>query len=241
VPHLLILGAGWVGDALRQRFIEAAYTHRSPSPGAIEFDLDRASTWANLPEADDVVWTFPAEPPELVVRLHQDRLAGARALVVLGSTSAYLTRTPDEEVTEETPPDLRQPRVAGEEALRSRGATVLALAGLHGPGRDPARWLLSGRIANGLRYANLAHLSVVLAAVEAVLARPLPGERVNVCDGEPMRWSEHVRTLRAQGRLPAGFRLPEAPPDCTSRRVSCARLRALMGPAFPRPGGLGAG
>lgn len=139
---MLILGAGYVGRALCAAAPGAVATHRPGTPlgpGEVAFALDDEATWAGLPAARgaDVVWTFPAAPPELVRRFHAAALAGARTLVVFGSTSAYAPAGSDALVTEGSPLDLAQPRVAGEEWLREQGAVVLQLAGIWGPGRDP--------------------------------------------------------------------------------------------------------
>jgi nucleoside-diphosphate-sugar epimerase len=231
---LLILGAGWVGEALRERHPEARVTHRRPREGALAFDLAREETWEDLPSAENVVWTFPAAPADRAIALFERHFARSK-VVVLGSASAYVAPAPDSLVDEETPLDLTQPRVAAEEALRLRGAAVLHLAGLWGPGRDPLRWLSEGRIRNGGKYVNLVHLDDVLAAIDAVFARFERGLRLNVSDGLPRRWTEHVASLRAQGRLAAGFQLPEAPGGADSKRVSNERLRArLPGHRFQR-------
>lgn len=225
--RLLILGAGWVGEALRRRYPDAAFTRRTAVDGAIAFDLAREETWAALPAAEAVVWTFPAAPAERAYSLFQSRFASSK-VIVLGSTSAYLTGAADAEIDETSPLDPDQPRVAGEEALRRRGAAILHLAGLWGPGRDPVRWLLDGRIANGLKFVNLVHLEDVLAAVDAVLARFEPGLRLNVSDGRPRRWREHVAALQLRGELPPGFSLPESPPGPESKRIPAARLERLL-------------
>lgn len=68
-------------------------------------------------------------------------------------------------------------------------------------------------------------------ALDAVLADPRPGERLNVCDGVPRRWSEHVARLQATKRLAPGFVLPEAPAALDGQRVSNGRLRARLDPA----------
>lgn len=224
---MLILGAGWVGDALRARCPHAAFTRRSARPGATEFDLAREETWTSLPADDEVVWTFPAAPPERAIALFESRFASSK-VVVLGSTSAYLSSGPDELVDESAPLDLAQPRVAGEEALRARGAAVLHLAGLWGPGRDPVKWLLEGRVRNGLRFVNLVHLDDVLASIAAALAKFEPGLRVNVSDGRPRRWNEHVAELHARGGLPAGFALEQAPLGFKSKRIASTRLERLL-------------
>lgn len=174
------------------------------------------------------MWTFPAAPVEVALRFREERIPRSANLIVLGSTSAYRTSETDQWIDESAPLDLSQARVEGEERLRETGATVLHLAGIWDAARDPLRWLTEGRIKNGRKYVNLAHTDDIVAAIEAALLTPRPGERINVSDGEPRRWSEHVERLVASGRLPPTFRLPEADPGVDSKRISNDRLRALL-------------
>lgn len=225
---LLILGAGYVGKKLAARHPEAAFTNRSGRDGALPFDLADETTWGSLPQADHVVWTFPAAPPDAALRLYETHLSHAN-VIVLGSTSAYRAPHADALVDETSPLDLSQPRVAGEEALRRAGACVLALAGIWGPDRDPTRWLRQGLVRNGRRYVNLAHVDDILAAIEALLRSPRAGARVNVSDGAPRRWSEHAAILRRTGRLPADCAIPESDDLGDSKRVDGRAVRELLG------------
>jgi nucleoside-diphosphate-sugar epimerase len=230
--RLLILGAGYVGGRLRARYADGVATRRSGGNGLLHFDLADETTYANLPSAEAIVWTFPPQPAAAVARFLEVRGGSARKMIVLGSTSAYLADEPDAWVDEATPLDLSQPRVEGEEQLRRAGATVLQLAGIWGPGRDPLDWLLQGRIRNGAKYLNLAHVEDILSAIETLLVRPQPGERINVCDGEPTRWSEIAKSLIRAGKLPEGFALREEAPGRDSKRVRNLRLRGLLPDAY---------
>ena len=134
-PPLTILGAGYVGMTLLRRFPSAAATRRRPQEGMHAFDLADESSWRNPPLAGrHVVWTFPAEPLARVQAFHRACLQEAASLIVLGSTSAYLTPAGAESeadlplIDEDAPLDLEAPRVRGEEWLRDQGATVLRQA-----------------------------------------------------------------------------------------------------------------
>jgi nucleoside-diphosphate-sugar epimerase len=225
---LLILGAGYIGERVSALHPDSVRTHRTARDGSVRFDLADASTWALPPDVDRVLWTFPATPIDQLVAFWEQRLRNVRSLVVLGSTSAYLASEPDALVDETTQLDVSQSRVVGEEALRERSATILCLAGIWGPARDPIRWLLDGRIKNGRKYVNLAHVDDIVAAIDEVLASPRPGERINVCDGEPRRWSDHVERLKLAGRLKPEFTLAEELSAADSKRVANERLRALL-------------
>ena len=227
----LILGSGYVGRRLAAA-LPGVCTRRlaEAGPATLVFDLADDTTWAALPAPGVVVWTFPAGPLAAVERFHAAYLHRARQVIVLGSASCYRVPAPDAWVDEDAPLDSARPRVAGEEFLRARGATVLALALIWGPDRSPAGWLRAGRIANGRKYVNLCHVDDIVATVRALLARPQPGARLIVCDGAPRRW----QAWAAAYDLPAP---PAAPVGRESKRLRADRLRALLGVShnFLRP------
>lgn len=237
---LVILGGGYVGRILAARHPGAVVTHRpatSRGAGELPFDLAQPATWVGLPTEDaDVVWTFPARPLDAVQDFYRLKLATSRTLIVLGSTSAYQVREPGETVTEDTPLDLTQARVQGEEWLRERGATVLQLAGIFGPDRRPERWLTKGLIKNGRKLVNLVHVEDIIATIEACIVTPQPGRRFNVSNGLAPAWSNLVAHFKALGELPADFTLAESDPGTDNKVISNARLREFMpGRAFLAP------
>ncbi|MCC6208353.1 MAG: hypothetical protein IT488_09395 [Gammaproteobacteria bacterium] len=231
---LTILGVGYVGQALLRHFPTAAPTRRRALPPAsATFDLHNPDTWDNPPLAGrTVVWTFPAEPLAHVQAFHAARLKDAAGLIVLGSTSAYRladeASSSDLTVTEESPLDMNQPRVQGEEWLRERGATVLRLAGIIGPGRDPVGWLRKGLIRDGAKLVNLIHVDDIVAVIAHLLAHPQPGARISVANGEPLPWRELVARFKHDGRLPGDFVLAESQAGACGKRVDAQRLRRLL-------------
>lgn len=230
---ITVLGAGYVGKALLERFPDAVATRRGAAANRHVFDLEDESTWSNPPLAGRrVVWTFPAAPPARVRAFHGRYLRQAAALIVLGSTSAYAISPAQAAlapaIDEDAPLDAAQPRVQGEEWLRRRGATVLRLAGIHGPGREPANWILRGRIDDGARIVNLIHVDDIVAVIAALLARPQPGHCFNVADGEPLAWRDVAARLRTTGALPANTVLAESDPGRYGKRIDSGRLRRLM-------------
>ncbi len=230
---ITILGAGYVGTALLQRFPSAEGTRRGPvaRPQTYRFDLDEPSTWGNPPlGARMVIWTFPATPLDRVRSFFDRHLQDARGLIVLGSTSAYLISDdePDAMVDEAAPLDPGHSRVEGEEWLRRQGATVLQLAGIFGPGREPDGWLRRGRIKDGAKLVNLIHVDDIVAVIAHLVAHPVPGERINVANGEPVAWRDLAARFRADGRIPGDFVLPESGPHEIGKRVDNRRLRELL-------------
>lgn len=230
---ITILGTGYVGSQLLKRYPGAAATRRSVATGTHVFDLEDETTWSAPPLAGRrVIWTFPAAPLDRVRSFYGRHLRQAAQIIVLGSTSAYHVSEAQAalapSIREDAPLDTSQPRVQGEEWLRSRGATVLRLAGIRGPGREPADWLRRGRIDDGARIVNLIHVDDIVAVIAAVLENPQPGRSINVADGNPLAWRELVRCLRDTGDLPPDFELPESGPGIYGKRIDIGRLRELM-------------
>lgn len=231
-PPLTILGAGYVGGRLWQRLAQAQATRRRPGEaGVLRFDLADEATW-DTPSFEDrhVVWTFPALPLDAVRRFHAARLRGARSLIVLGSTSAWPVADHGVvDIDEGDVPDLTIPRVQGEEWLRERGATVLRLAGIFGPDREPADWLRRGRIRDGAKIVNLIHVDDIVDLIARLLEHPAPGMLVNVANGEPLAWRDLAARLRID--------LPDEGGPIHGKRIANGRLRGLLpGHEFRRPG-----
>ena len=232
---ITILGAGYVGRALLARFPHADATHRqrSAQPRTHEFDLEDPPSWGNPPlHGRHVIWTFPAAPLARVRQFHEAHLQQAAGLIVLGSTSAYRLAVSDADavatIDESAALDLEQPRVRGEEWLRAKGATVLQLAGIFGPGREPVDWLRSGRITDGARLVNLIHVEDIVGVVAHLLAQPMPGQRLNLANGEPLAWRELAARWKRQGTVPADLVLPSSRAGEYGKRVDVTRLQALL-------------
>lgn len=187
----LILGRGHVGKALHAGNTDFLFTHRKKShPGSIVFDLENRTTWKSVPKADNVVWTFPAKPLALVEEFYEERLKDVKNLIVLASTSCYINKRQKENIDENSPLNMGLVRVMGEEFLRSKGATVLCLAGIYDKERNPLNWLNKRLIQNPRKIVNLIHTDDIVKIIEFVIKHPQPGERFNLCDGFPRSWQE---------------------------------------------------
>lgn len=151
---VLVLGGGWVGSRLARHLIAAGddvvVTSRDPGgwrdkkpyfrpvdPGAplVQFELENEATWASLPDPASLraaVVTFAVTDLPAALRFHDEYLRHARAGILCGSTSVYAVDRPNQVVTEATPIQPTSDRGLAEEALRGRGATLLALGGIFG-------------------------------------------------------------------------------------------------------------
>lgn len=240
---LIILGAGYVARFMPQPvcgpYRDVRFTSRDPDrhltdvplSQRVRFDLADAGTWKNIPDGIDVLWCFPAAPPQAVQQFAAAIHHASRRLVVLGSTSAYaMKRSPDHPppwIDESSPIDLAQPRVQAEEFLRREcGATVLRVAGIYGPGRNPLDWIRSGRVGPSEKYVNLVHVEDLAAICLAALARGKAGEVYNVSDGTARTWNEIYRVGQDRWQLPP---IPERPARENGKRIETRKLREGLG------------
>ncbi len=170
--------------------------------------------------------------------------SGARVLIWVSSTGVYghTDGRETDETTERTGKDalcLAEDLIldAASETLR---VSVLRVAGLYGPGRDPAPRFrdvdaLTGRFGHWL---NLAWRDDVIAAVQCVTDHALQyaGTSVvtpnvlNVADGTPLTLGEGARLVAlADGRtvtIPSN-EAHEAPPARSNQRIRVDALRAI--------------
>lgn len=240
-PPLIILGTGYTGRMLYRRaraegrIVFAASRKPEtnlngiPLEQRLRFDLEQADTWDAIPAQADAVWTFPAVPFDAVIACGKILAPRARRLIVLGATSAY-DQAPEIAhggfITESCLVDLSQPRVQGEEWLREKhGAIVLRVAGIYGPTRNPLDWIRKGRVGYSHRFVNLIHVDDLAAIVLRTLECGKPGERYNVSDGTPRRWSEIMDA--AASRWGTAKPLPADPTP--GKRISNRKLLTELG------------
>jgi hypothetical protein len=249
-PSFVVLGSGYTGRLLhgigtsQGRTVYA--TSRNPSNNLeaipleqrLRFDLEKSSTWQNIPTSADLIWCFPATPLDQVQAFARTLDAPARRIVVLGSTSAYevsdhSTEYPPPWIDESAPIDLTKSRVQGEEYLRKEhGAIVLRVAGIYGSGRNPLDWIKNGRVGPSHKYVNLIHVEDLSTICLLALEKGKPGETYNISDGQPYIWSEICAT--AQQRWGVKVAVEKADPS-PGKRISNAKLRTELGYVLRHP------
>lgn len=240
---LIILGSGYTARFLvphaERQYTRVLATSREPTKNLgyltpdrrLRFDLARPDTWTILPGSADILWCFPAAPLNLVKQF-SERLAGQSGrLVVLGSTSAYDTGNsldyPPPWIDETAPIDVTKARVQGEEYLRhERGAVVLRVAGIYGPGRNPLSWISSGRVGPSRKYVNLIHVEDLASICLLALERGTPGQIYNVSDGIPRTWRELCTAMTQDYHSTAPT--PESD-EQPGKRISTHKLVATFG------------
>jgi nucleoside-diphosphate-sugar epimerase len=218
----LILGAGYTGQVLAEH-LNAAYTRRQPlSASAIYFDLNQPDCWQNIPNVPQIIWTFPATPLEQVQAFYNAHLIQVPKLFVYASTSCYQVDEDDAWIDETQPLDLSRERVKSEEWLREHGATILVLAGIYGPNREPRNWLQRGLIKTPYKRLNLIHRDDIVAITSQLLNSDLDlrHQRINLADGEPLRWKEIAAHY--------GLSLKDEKEQGFSKRISHQKLKQFL-------------
>ncbi|REJ69844.1 MAG: SDR family NAD(P)-dependent oxidoreductase [Planctomycetota bacterium] len=266
----LIFGCGYLGKRVAARYVAQADTvyavTRSAARAAeleaagllpVVADITRRETLASLPEVETVIVAVGFDR-STGLSIHQTYVAGMENVLAALPTTVtrviYISSTGvygqgDGSVVDEDSPT--EPTRAGGRAclaaeellaryLLGRGAVVLRLAGIYGPGRLPRSAQLIDREplpVDPETYLNLIHVD---DAAEAVLAadRLDPAaalRRFCISDGHPILRGDYFAELARQLDTP----LPVFEPDAAaaggeprrgsgSKRVSNARMLAEL-------------
>ena len=228
--RIAILGAGYVGSALARAAADAQHAvwavRRSP-PAAehgvtwIAADVTQTGILGLPEQLDAVVLTVApgrgpgsyaaTYPPTASTAVALAQLCGARALLYTSSTGVYGGRD-GVWVTEQSlrrgEGEAQAALIAAEDIILGSEAaapTVLRVAGIYGPGRDPrARMAASEQLAQrGEYWVNLAHRDDIVAALLHSCVLPDAPRVLNVSDGSPTPARDVARWLAAaSGRDP---------------------------------------
>lgn len=256
----VILGAGYVGEAVARRLLDAgaavtvvrrdgalvaALAVRLPGVRAAAVDLaDRASLGALIAPGAVVVHLAP--PPAAAIDA-----PGAHRLVYLSSTGVYAPgggARVDEDWPLAPATASGAARLTAERAVLAAAppAVVLRAPGIYGPGRGVAERLRAGSyriVGDGAAHVSRIHVDDLAAAIVAAgTARALPRAVYNVADRDPCTAAEHGDGVAAALGVPAP---PRVAADQVSaevagmlladRRIDASRLEADLGwtPRYP--------
>lgn len=229
--RIAVLGAGYVGRAFaiaadrcghavtavrRGTSVESGTTVNWCSGDFVSGPVDGLPT-----QLDAVVLTVAPSrttdgydetyPPSAAAAVALARSTGASTLLYTSSTGVYGGRD-GEWVREDHGRRGVGPGnaalIAAEDVVLNSAlprATVLRIAGIYGPGRDPR-----GRLSNastmpqrGQYWVNLAHRDDIISVLLHTLQLPTPPRILNVADGTPTRAADAARWLAsASGRDP---------------------------------------
>ncbi len=263
IRQVAILGAGYVGTAVARTLSSHGTAvwavRRRPSPPAhgitwLAGDLATGEV-AGLPTQLDAVILSVAPssgadsyedtyPPAARTALAIAAASGAKAVVYTSSTGVYGEH--DGGWVEEATPRRgagpgNQALIEAEDTLLQSergGVTVLRVAGIYGPGRDPrSRYAHPAMLpSRGQYWTNLAHQTDIVGAILHTLSHEGAPRALNVSDGNPALAADVARWCAAErGQDPATLVFDnDAPLSRSNQRVSNAALRATgWEPQFP--------
>ncbi len=217
--------------------------------GDIRLPLEQAPWGAALPASIDhvVVCIAPSRragdgyqttyPAAVAGSLALAEARRSRSITYTSSTGVY--GRADGAWSRETDPivarDDRQDALLQAEQMLCRGVsaglgrTVLRVAGLYGPGRDPAL-RFTGTVPTAVSdvWCNFSWRDDVVAAISHLIRSPMPGTaRVfNCADGVPLRASTIARALGAQPSANGSTGEIAATPGRSNQRIAVDALRA---------------
>lgn len=207
--RVAIFGLGYTGRHLAQlwqeRYRLSLYSRSSSLDGSAQLDVGQSGEVLRLAARGLMHWdaaivTLPAHHacPEFWDLLFD----ACPHVLVYGTTGIYARHDRyREELDEDSPVDPEHPRATIETQLQARGATVLRLAGIYGPGRNPRDWLARGLVGADNRQVNFIHLNDIAAVTGMMLERRPPDRLYNVADGQPHSWRQIADLLHKSGLL----------------------------------------
>lgn len=253
-----ILGCGYVGLALLELWkggrTVAATTTRESRRQELELLADEVFVTTGrdidakiLSDVDQLVVAVAPRAGESSASCYletalalSEALPGAKVqqLVVLSSTSVY-SECHGHWVTEESPREskgkmseilCRTEDIYLEKIPPQIETTVLRLAGIFGPGREPARIAkkLSGTEAagSGSAFTNWIHRDDIARGIDWILSHHLCGVYNLCCDSHPTK-DELYAPMLSRLNLPAIRWNPSLPPvHGGNKRVSCEKLKS---------------
>lgn len=246
MERLLFLGVGPLARAIRAAAPAAIASGTSRGPADARF----GDSLAHVAADDEVAVARAADGAHVVVTFPPDgasdaRLAravgGARAIAYASSTAVYGPGAIDEaSPVAASPTEAQARRLEAEAIWRARGASVVRLPALYGPGIGLHLRLAAGTFTmpgDGSAVVSRVHTDDAASFCLAALAAP-PGALLVAGDDEPASIAEVVAFVRAL------FDLPEPPRGEASaahrtlrgrRAVDSRPTRARFGVALRHP------
>ncbi len=244
---LLLVGHGYLGQAVARRFREAAWevlpVSLSGGPDVLACDVADAAAVAGLPEVDAVVHCAASGRggADAYQRVYVDgcryliRRYSGKPILFTSSTSVY-AQVDGSWVTEESPAvperETGSLLMEAERLVLAAGGVVARLAGIYGPERSVIlKKFLHGEAVieeDGRRYLNQIHRDDAAEAIFRLLDAGASGV-FNVSDSQPLTQLECYQALSRMFGSPLP---PSGPRDMnrkrgwTHKRVCNAKLRA---------------
>lgn len=230
---LVILGCGYVGSFFLKKHPRVYFSNRAHKASVsenhqhIHFDLQNESTWKNIPDTKNVLWTFSAAENTLeatkAVLFFEEYLKN-RNVVVLSSTSAYVQNFENESICENSPIAFHNYRFFAEENLRKSGALILHLSGIIGPERTPLNWYQKNLVTYAENILNYIHVQDIIFFIEKLFANFKPSERFNLTSRDYKTHQDISTLLMKMDLLKIGFKFAHQSGSKNSKKVQCQKI-----------------
>ncbi len=223
---IVVLGAGWLGQALCIKAKELAWqvqgTHRSHEH---EHDFQRQFAFAGDELVHDVsleeAWWVCAIPPRsrssesnylatLQAGLELAKQLKCKGFILSSSTGVYPADNGhyDESTAINCQSARQQQLFDAEQLVLSAGGKVLRLAGLVGPGRDPGKFVAGKELSSSSQQVvNMVQQQDVIAAIFSVLENWSSASSIyNVVNpAHPIKADYYQQKCTEQGNQPPTF------------------------------------
>ena len=223
---IVVLGAGWLGQALCIKAKELAWqvqgTHRSHEH---EHDFQRQFAFAGDELVHDVsleeAWWVCAIPPRsrssesnylatLQAGLELAKQLKCKGFILCSSTGVYPADNGhyDESTIINCQSARQQQLFDAEQLVLSAGGKVLRLAGLVGPGRDPGKFVAGKELSSSSQQVvNMVQQQDVIAAIFSVLENWSSASSIyNVVNpAHPIKADYYQQKCTEQGNQPPTF------------------------------------
>ena len=247
MPDLFIFGLGYTARSVTRALPAEWRWQATGSRGTMAF-ADTASVSAALQDCDAVLSTVPPDQGEdPVLRDYGGQLSDKR-LIYLSSTGVYGDAA-GAWVDEASPTGTgrRQARAQADAEWLDRGAFVLRLPGIYGPGRSPFDRLAEGRAhrvdAPGQVFSR-CHVEDIARAVIRALVGTAPAGAYNIADDRPTSQNVVIEEAARMAGLPLPPLIALDDPSLSemargfyaeNRRVANGKAKRLLGwrPAYP--------
>ncbi|MEI7954098.1 MAG: NAD-dependent epimerase/dehydratase family protein [Verrucomicrobiota bacterium] len=259
--HLLLIGHGYLGQSLSQRFRQAGWlvTTVSLTGGDASLACDVADSPAVAALAAKVT-------PDFIIHCAASGRGGAEAYqsvyvhgcrhlleafpgvpLLFTSSSSVYAQTDGSMVTEASPTlpdrDTGILLLDAEQLVLNSGGIVVRLSGIYGPGRSVIlRKFLTGEAVmedDGGRFLNQIHRDDAVSAIHQLASNPSShrGEVYNLSDATPLTQRAcylHLCALFQRPLPPSAARDLNRKRGWTHKQVSSAKLQAIgWRPQFP--------
>jgi len=246
-----ILGSGWLGLPLAQRFIlegcqvKASTTSKSRLPelrqiNAEPFIVDIDLLTSNIQDflqADILIINIPSKNIDGFITLAKEvERSTVRNVVFISSTSVYLNsnKTISESDGDES---ILSPLFSIENIFRNSSnskATIVRFGGLIGYNRNPGNFFKKSTLINNPdSYVNLIHQDDCIEIISQIVKQEFWGETFNCCaDTHPTKREFYTQAIKSVGGT--------VPPFCQSETksykiISNKKVREFLNYTFLHP------